>query len=89
MAAEVRLIEVWKAQHIGTSLTGMFDRVQGNTRQASQNRLKLGTNSKLRESSFLHPSAKLWNLAPIAVVEAQTERQARKEIREFVKGLPL
>ena len=89
MAAEVRLIEVWKALNVGTSLSEMFDRVQGNTRQASQNRVKLGTNSTLRESSFLHPRAKLWNLAPSTVVQAKTEGQARKEIREFVKRLPL
>ena len=37
MAAEVRLIEVWKALNVGTSLSEMFDRVQSSTRQASQN----------------------------------------------------
>ena len=89
MAAEVRLIEVWKALHLGTSLTNLFERIQGNTRQASQSRLKLGKNSTLRESSFLQPSAKLWNLAPLNVVEAKTESRARTAIREFVKSLPL
>ena len=89
MAAEVRLIEVWKALNLGNSLTGLFQRVQGKTRQASQNRVILSKNSTLKENSFLQPSAKLWNLAPTAVVEAQSEKHARKAIRIFVKTLPL
>ena len=88
MAAEVRLIEVWKALIVGTSLSYMFESVQGYTRQASQKRIKMGKNSRLRESSFLQPSTKLWNMAPASVVEAKSETQARKAIRQFVKTLP-
>ena len=89
MAAEVRLFEVWKALNLGTSLTGLFEKVEGRTRQASQNRIKTSMNSTLRETSFLQPSAKLWNLAPASVVEAKSESQARKAIRHYVKTLPL
>ena len=89
LAAEVRLIEVWKALHPGSSLTGLFEKVQGTTRAASQNRIKLEKYCKLRESSFLYPSSKLWNRAPLNIVEAKTESQARKAIRTFVKSLPL
>ena len=80
---------MWKALNIGTSLTDMFKRVEGNTRQASQGRIKVEICSKIRESSFIQPSAKLWNLAPITVVEVKTESQAIKAIREFAKTLPL
>ena len=89
MAAEVRLIEVWKALNLDTSLSKLFEKVQGTTRAASQNRIKQGTYSKLRESSFLYPSCKLWNRAPMSVVEAKSESDARKQIRSFVKGLPI
>ena len=89
MAAEVRLIEVWKALNLGTSLTGMFEKVVGPTRAASENRVKLPKNSKLRESSFLLPACKLWNRSPKSLVEAKSETIARKEIRLFVKCLPL
>ena len=89
MAAEVRLIEVWKALNLGTSLTGMFEKVVGPTRAASENRVKLPKNSKLRESSFLLPACKLWNRSPKSLVEAKSETIARKEIRLFVKSLPL
>ena len=89
LAAEVRLIEVWKALNLNNSLTEMFEKVKGSTRAASQNRIKVGTNSKIRESSFLRPSVKLWNMAPLSVVEAPNEANARKAIRDFVKKLPL
>ena len=89
LAAEVRLIEVWKALNENNSLTEMFERVEGSTRAASQNRIKVGKNSKIRESSFLRPSVKLWNMAPLSVVEAPIEANARKAIKDFVKTLPL
>ena len=88
MAAEVRLIEVWKALNLGTSLTGLFEKVQSSTRAGNQNRIKLGTNNKLRENSFLYPASKLWNRAPLSVVTAKSEYIARKEIRLFAKSLP-
>ena len=88
IAAEARLTEVWKALNLNNSLTGMFERVQGTTRAANQNRIKLGLNSKIRESSFLYPSAKLWNMAPRSVVEATNETSAKRAIRDFVKKLP-
>ena len=89
MAAEVRLIETWKALNLDSSLAGMFEKVQGRTRAANQNRVKLEKNCKLRENSFLYPSCKLWNRAPLSVVEAKSESHARKAIRAFVKSLPL
>ena len=89
VAAEVRLLEVWKALNLNNSLTEMFEKVQGTTRAANHNRIKVGSNNKIRESSFLYPSVKLWNMAPLSVVEAPNESNARKAIRDFVKRLPL
>ena len=77
------------ALNLGTSLTGMFEKVVGPTRAASENRVKLPKNSKLRESIFLLPACKLWNRSPKSLVEAKSETIARKEIRLFVKSLPL
>ena len=87
MAAEARLIEVWKALNLNNSLTGLFEKVQGPTRAANQNRIKLGANSKIKENSFLYPSVTLWNMAPTSVVEAKKESIAKKSIRKFVTKL--
>ena len=90
LAAEVRLKETWKALHQGSSLSGLFQRVESSTRATTiHNTVQIGMTSTIKENSFLHPSAKLWNIAPQAVVNAATERQAKKAIRDFVKTLPL
>ena len=88
LAAEVRLVEVWKALNNKNSLSGLFERVGGSTRASGNNSVKVATNSKIKECSFLYPSARLWNMAPKSVVNAATESQARKAIRTFVKTLP-
>ena len=88
LAAEVRLVEVWKALNNKNSLSGLFERVGGSTRASGNNSVKVATNSKTKECSFLYPSARLWNMAPKSVVIAATESQARKAIRTFVKTLP-
>ena len=90
VAAEIRLTEVRKALNLNNGLTDLFEKVQGSTRAATQNRIQLkGQRSKLKENSFLYPSVKLWNMAPLTVVMAKTESNARRAIREFVKSLPL
>ena len=84
LAAEVRLLEVWKALNNKSSLSGLFENEESSSR-ACKNKI---SSSKIRESSFLYPSAKLWSMAPHAVVSAPTESMARKAIRSFVKTLP-
>ena len=93
MSSEVRLIEVWKSLNLNNySLKNLFEKVNNthhNTRASIKIRLKSGLKSRLRENSFHYPSVKLWNLAPSTICNAQTESQARKAIREFVKSLPV
>ena len=90
VAAEIRLTEVWKALNLNNGLTDLFEKVQGSTRAATPNRIQLkGQNSKLKENSFLYPSVKLWNMAPLTIVMTKTESNARKAIRSFAKSLPL
>ena len=92
LASEVRLIEVWKSlNQENYSLKSLFEKVnnnQPNTRASIKIRLKSGFKSRLRENSFHYPSVKLWNSAPSTIFNAQTESEARKAIRAFVKNLP-
>ena len=48
----------------------MLEKVQGTTRQASQNQTKLITSSTQGETSILQPTIKLWYHAPKLVAEA-------------------
>ena len=88
MASEARLIETWKAVKGETSLSHLFEKFDRTTRGSSESRLKTVPHSKIRESSFLYPSIKLWNKAPAKVTDAKTIGQARAAIKEFVKTLP-
>ena len=92
LASEVRLIEVWKSLNQDNySLKNLFEKVdnnQRNTRASMRIRLKSGLKSRLRENSFHYPSVRLWNSAPPTICNAQTESEARRAIRAFVKNLP-
>jgi len=50
MVAEVGLIEVWKALNLGTSLTGLFEKVQSSTRAGNQNRTALPNRQSIKIS---------------------------------------
>ena len=93
LAAEVRLIEVWKAIHLSDySLSHVFSKFESATlptRSLQKNCLKNNLKSRIRENSFKYPSALLWNSAPMSVTMADNEKAARKAIRKFVKSLPL
>ena len=89
LVAEVRLKEVWKALNTESSLSGLFEKVEGPTRASASNKIKVGMNSQLRENSFVYPTVKLWNRAPDSVRLANTELKAKREIRQFVRTLPL
>ena len=79
-------MEAWKALNI---LSNLFEKVEGTTQASQNNKIKVVKNSKLRENSFVYPTVKLWNSAPVSVTRAETENKAKKGIREFVKSLPL
>ena len=70
---------------------GLFEKVSSKhqTRSEDKIRLKAGFKSRLRESSFHYPSVQVWNSAPTSVTKAQSESQARKAIRDYVKTLPI
>ena len=90
LAAEIRLIEVWKGLNLNNGLSDLFEKVEGSTRAASENRIQVkGLNSKLKDNSFHYPSVKLWNMAPVTDSDVKKEVSARKAIRQFVKTLPM
>ena len=88
MCCEVRLIEVWKSLNLDNyCLKNLFEKV--NSRNHNRIRLKSEFKSRLRESSFHYPSVQIWNTAPQSITNANSESQARKAIRDFVKTLPV
>ena len=87
MAAQIRLIETWKALNTKTSLSHLFKKLDSSTRAIAHNKTKTTPHSHIKESSFVYPNICLWNKAPISVADATTESQARTARETFVKTL--
>ena len=60
-----------------------------NTRSSESKKLKTNFKSKIRESSFHYQSVRLWNSAPLEIINAETQSEAKKAIREYVLTLPI
>ena len=91
LSAEIRLTEVWKSINTEYCLSDMFQLTKSNTRAVKKSRVTTPKVilSRLRQNSFLYPSCKLWNCAPVQVTQAKSLAEAKREIRAFVKTLPL
>ena len=92
LAAEIRLMEVWKALNLENyCLSDIFQEVDNEriTRSSGTRKLKNNFKSNLRESSFHYQSVRLWNSAPLEIIQAETESKAKSEIRKYVLTLPI
>ena len=92
LAAETRLMQVWKALYMEDyCLTDLFEETENEriTRSSGTKKLKINFKSKIRESSFHYQSVRLWNSAPHEIINAETQSQAKKAIREYVLTLPI
>ena len=83
--------EVWKSINTEYCLSDMFQLAKSNTRAVKKSRVITPKVilSRLRQNSFLYPSCKLWNCAPVQVTQAKSLAEAKREIRAFAKTLPL
>merc|ERR1712226_1777918 len=93
LSAEIRLTEVWKSINTEYCLSDMFQMAKNNNNTRAVEKSRVITPkvilSRLRQNSFLYPSCKLWNCAPVQVTQAKSLAEAKREIRAFVKTLPL
>ena len=92
LAAEVRLMEVWKSLNLEDyCLKSLFQEVERSrsTRSSGTRKLKTNFKTKIRYSSFQYQSVRLWNSAPDDVTNAATESKAKSAIRKFVSALPI
>ena len=91
--AQTKLVEVWK------SLNDKKYPTQWDKRSDLQKRSGLKTtnkrdlitqgSSKLQENTFYNDAAHVWNVAPKVIKECNTVQAAKKQIKLFVKTLPL
>lgn len=94
LCAETRLLEAWKiANDPNSPLCGIMKlrETTSNMKTRSQRHKVMvpGRQTKLSKTSFVYPTAKIWNNAPSSIKEAKKVRNGKALIRAFAKTLPL
>ena len=93
LAAQIKLIEVWKAKNTEEYPIRMEFRAtnenERTTRGAASGRAVETGKSHKAKSTFVGDATRLWNKAPPSVTNAGTLRIAKREIKLFCKQLPI
>ena len=93
--AQIKLSEVWKSlnlQNYPTQwelVTNNEEFSARNLRSADKSLLKTVGRSKIAESTFINDAAKIWNEAPLEIKNCKSLFTAKKEIKKYIKTLPL
>ena len=92
--AQIKLTETWKALNNDKdnqikSLKIINKKEERNSRSASNGNLVEQGNSKLAKQTFINDSARVWNRAPLSIKLCPSIYSAKKEIKKFVKTLPV
>ena len=91
--AQIKLLEMWKSLNITDYPLVIRQQTTSDhaatTRAAARGKpCDLGR-SQLTQSTCISDTIRLWNAAPGAITENKTLYQAKKEIKKFVKSLPI
>ena len=90
--ASVKLLEVWKALRVDNPL--IINRQENTavgvtTRADTAGRPKEIGKSILTQKTCVSDAIHIWNKAPKSVTESNSLYQAKKEIRTYVRSLPI
>ena len=93
LAAQIKLLEVWKAKQDGDYLVRIeFQSAGENERRTREDMtgraIERGRTNKAR-NNFVGDATRIWKRAPTSVTEATTLRRAKKAIKEFCQSLPV
>ena len=91
--AQIKLLEMWKASNIedyplDVQHQEICDGV-ATTRAAARGKPCDIGRSQLTQTTCISDAIKLWNTAPCAITESKTLYQAKREIKKFVRTLPV
>ena len=91
--AQVKVMEVWKAMNVVNYPLKInhqsYEVNRTNTRaDVKEKPIEFGM-SNLVQKSCVSDAIRLWNMAPSAITSSSSLSQARKEIKKFVKLLPI
>ena len=91
--AQIKLAEIWKAINVEKYPLKVCKKVIQNNmatiRAISQSTLIESGKSDITQNACVNDATRLWNQAPKTVTEANSIFEAKKQIKLFVKTLPI
>ena len=91
--AQVKLTEIWKSSNITDYpiVSVKQEEKEGTrcTRAKTRGDVIQTASSQLSQATFLNDAFKIWNKAPLKIKTCNSLFSAKKEIRKYVKTLPL
>ena len=91
--AQIKLLEVWKSQNIKSYPTKWKTRKEELKREGlkSNNKPELVINGRthLQSLTFINDAANVWNNAPCAIKECTSLSTVKKQIKIYIKTLPI
>ena len=93
MNAQTKLLEAWKALNIDNYAIQFESIIHKNstqvTRGVATGEIRENAKTKLSQSSFMGDVPKVWNKAPMNLKQSKTLSSVKKEIKTYVKSLPI
>ena len=91
--AQIKLLEIWKAINVQDYPLVIQQQMIGDgmatTKAAARGRPCEIGRSQLTQSTCISDAITLWNIAPGAITGSKTLFQAKREIKKYVKTLPI
>ena len=93
MNAQIKLSEAWKVTNVPDYPTKWELKTTADderlTRATGANHIPETAKSNLTQASFNNDAKRLWNKAPLSIKNSTTIQMAKKNIKTFVKSLPI
>ena len=91
--AQIKLTEVWKSLNIPDYPTQWKKREDGlkkaGLKSTNKPDLIVTGKSSLQDSTFINDAARVWNSAPQAIKNCKSTSTVKKQIKIFVRSLPV
>ena len=95
-SAQIKLLEAWKASRdpdfpvkFGDGERGGERETERMMRPTTRRRMNEGGKNRITEDSFLRDTGRIWNKAPLEIIEARTIETAKVKIRKYCNTLPI
>ena len=91
--ASIKLLEVWKSMNDTAYpikwIKRRDDQQRLGLKSSNKPDITIKSHSKIQSGTFFNDAAQIWNDAPVSIKECKSIYAAKKNIKSFVKSLPI